>query len=127
MKTETFLSRFRHLAPLLAVAFLLAGCDYDDDDYSHDPAPGKGALIVENRTGDDIAVYVDGARLEDADEDDDTAYDLSPGVRRVVLDQRGGDATFRGDVDIIEGRLTVMDVAFDSFDLDEFDVAIFFD
>lgn len=106
----------------------LAGCEYDDDhDYGHDPAAGLGSLIVENRTPDDIAVYVDGVRLADAGDDDDRAYDLKPGIRRVLLDQRGGDRTFRGDVDIIEGRRTVLDVIFDPFDNGDYDVDIFLD
>lgn len=112
----------------LLAAAILTGCEYDDDDdFSHRPPAGKGSLIVDNRTASDIAVYADGARLADADDLDDSAYDLDPGVRRILLDERGGDGTFRGDVDIIEGRVTVIDVRSDPFDATRFDIAVFLD
>ena len=112
----------------LAALPVLSGCEYDDeDDNDHEPPAGQGSLIIYNNTVDDIAVYIDDVRVEDVGDDDDRAYDLAPGVHRVVLDQRGGDRTYRDDVDILEGRRTIMDVAFDSLDSFDYDVVVFFD
>jgi hypothetical protein len=112
---------------LVAALPLFQGCDYDDDENDHEPPAGLGSLIIYNRTPDDIAVYVDDIRLADVDNDNDQNYDLTPGVHRIILDQRGGDRTFRDDIDIIEGRRTIMDVAVDPNDAFEYDVVVFFD
>lgn len=102
---------------------LATGCD--DNDPDHQPAPGKGALFINNTTASDIQVFVNGERFETVQDFDDRAYDLPPGLYRVVLDEQGGDRTYRDDIDIFEGRLTVLDVAIEPFD-DDFDVAVFF-
>jgi hypothetical protein len=116
------------LAGAMATALMAAGCEYDDDDDNdHEPPAGQGSLIIYNNTVDDIAVYIDDVRVDDVGDDNDRAYDLAPGVHRVVLDQRGGDRTFRDDIDILEGRRTVMDVTTDPLDAFEYDVVIFFD
>lgn len=99
------------------------GCDDDDPDYQ--PAPGKGALYINNTTASDIQVFVNGQRFETVQDFDENAYDLPPGLYRVILDEQGGDRTYRDDLDIIEGRLTVLDVAIEPFD-DDFDVEVFF-
>jgi hypothetical protein len=112
---------------LFAAMPLFQGCDYDEDDNDHEPPAGQGSLIIYNRTPDDIAVFVDDVRLEDVGDDNDRAYDLAPGVHRVILDQRGGDRTFRDDIDILEGRRTIMDVAIDPNDAFDYDVVVFFD
>lgn len=111
------------------LSFYATGCDYDDDDDfdDHDVPEGKGSIIVDNNSADDIAVYIDGVRVEDVDDYEDEAYDVDPGLRRVVLDQRGGeDRSYRGDIDVIEGKRTVLDVSVDALD-DEYDVEVFFD
>ena len=49
----------------LSAALLLVcttGCD-DDDDHSHVIPPGLGSIIVENDTGDDIDVFINGVEL----------------------------------------------------------------
>ena len=84
-------------------------------------------MIVDNDTTDDISVFVDGAALPETPEGKYRAYDLDPGVRRVVLDQQGGDHNYRGDIDILEGRLTILEVEFDLDDADDYDVFIRFD
>lgn len=130
--SEYFIRRLRRFATAVACLVaaaaltLAAGCE-DEDDNDHEPPPGQGSIIIYNNTPDDIAVYIDDVRVEDVGDDDDRAYDLQPGVHRVVLDQRGGDRTFRDDVDVLEGRRTIMDVTFDAFDSFDYDVAIFFD
>ena len=115
------------LAVTVTLALAGAGCDYDDEDNDHEPPAGKGSLIVYNNTVDDIAVYVDGVRLEDVGDYNDKAYDLDPGVHRVILDQRGGDRTFHDDVDILADRRTVMDVAVDNFNALAYDVVVTLD
>ncbi|HMO03396.1 MAG TPA: hypothetical protein PKC67_00495 [Kiritimatiellia bacterium] len=102
---------------------LISGCD--DNDPDHKPAPGKGALFINNTTASDIQVFINSERFETVQDFDDRAYDLPPGVYRLILDEQGGDRTYRDDIDIIEGRLTVLDVAIEPFD-DNFDVEVFF-
>ncbi len=104
----------------------LAGCEYNDDPSDHDVPPGKGVLVVNNRTSDDLAVYIDGVRQENTDDFDDRAYTLEPGVHRVVLDQRGGSRSFADDVDVLRDRRTIMDVTTRAMD-NEYDVLIYFD
>jgi hypothetical protein len=99
------------------------GCDDNDPDFQ--PSPGNGALFINNTTASDIQVFVNGERFETVQDFSDRGFDLPPGLYRVVLDEQGGDRTFRDDIDIIEGRLTVLDVTIDPFDND-FDVAVFF-
>jgi hypothetical protein len=115
------------ILPLVALG--VAGCDYDNDnDEDYEPPAGRGALLVDNNTSDEIRVYVDGEQRGRVDDYSDRPFDLEPGVHRVVLDQVNGDRNFRDDVDIIEGRLTVLDVQTDfDFGDDDYDVEIFFD
>jgi len=107
----------------LAGLFVLIGCDDDDPDYK--PPAGQGAIFVNNNTSSDLIVYVDGNRLQTVQDYDDRAYDLNPGVYRVVIDEDGGDRTYRDDVDVLDGKLTVLDVAIEPFG-DDFDVEVFF-
>ena len=120
----------RIFASLVAVAMLavgMTGCDYDENDNDHEPPAGQGSLVIYNNTSDDIAVYVDGTRLDDVGDYNDRAYDLEPGVHRVILDQRGGDRNFTDDVDILADRRTIMDVDSDNVNTLDYDVVIFFD
>lgn len=113
------------LGTLLASALAgVSGCDWDDD-RDHVPPEGFGALYVENNTSRDLRVYIEGTEAGDVDSYSDRPFDLRPGVYRVVLDQRNSDRNWRDTVDIIEGRLTVLDVA-DGAGL-ELDVVLFFD
>ncbi len=110
----------------LLLAWCLAGCDYEDDDHDHDVPPGLGSLIVDNNTADDIAIFIDSVRANNVDGYEHKSFDLRPGVHRVVLDERGGENSFHDDVDILEGRRTIMDIG--SADSDgDYDVAVFFD
>lgn len=115
---------------VLALALPLgAGCDWDDDDEEDfEPPAGQGALRVDNNTGDDIRIYVNGEQLGTVGDYSDRAFPLDPGVYRVVLDQKNGDRDFRDEVDLIENRRTVLDVSYDRdpFD-DDYDVEVFFD
>jgi hypothetical protein len=103
--------------------FILAGCD--DDDISRNLQPGQGAIFINNNTSSDLVVFIDGERFQTVQDFSNRAYDLDPGIYRVVLDESGGDRAFRDDVDVIEGRLTVLDVAIEPFG-NNFDVEVFF-
>jgi len=85
------------------------GCD--DDDVDHRPPPGKGALVVDNNSVARFQVFVDGEDRGRAGSFKQRAVDLDPGVYRVVLDEDDGDRSFRDDIDVLEGRTTVLDVS----------------
>ena len=113
------------LIPAVALA-TLTGCEDDDAEYDHTPPAGMGTLILENDTYDDITVALDGRIQPEVGEDSNRKYDLEPGVWRLVLDQQGGDQNWRGDVDIIEGHLTIVNISA-STDPDDFFISVRFD
>lgn len=96
------------LMAVLLSALLFTACE--DDDYDHDPPEGQGSLIIDNRTFNDIYVYLNGDEQVRAPYDGERTYDLDPGVYRLVLDERGGDRFYSEDIDILEDRLTVLKV-----------------
>jgi len=116
---------FVRTAMMVAAAGLLSACDLDDDPDRKPPA-GQGSIYVNNLTSSELRVYIDGTEVGEVDDNGNRYYDVDPGIYRVILDEKGGDRTFRDDIDVVEGRITVLDVAFESFDDDEFDVEIFF-
>ena len=95
-------------AGLLAAALLLPGCD--DDDIDHSPPAGQGSIVIENDGYEDVDVYIDGAYQARVKDGHWRAFDCPPGVYRVVLDEDDSDRTYRDDVDVLVGRLTVLDV-----------------
>ncbi len=111
---------------VVVVMLGLTGCEWDDDPTDHDVPPGKGLIVVDNNTGDDIAVYIDGVRQGEVDAYEDEAYSAEPGLRRVVLDQRSGTRSYRDDIDVVEGKRSIMDVTARAGD-QEYDVAVYFD
>lgn len=123
-------SRLRRWIPLLLLAGvipLLTACD-EDNDRDFDPASGKGAIVVDNNTGRNIIVFIDGVRQGRVGDFSDRAFELDPGVYRIVLDEDGGDRNYRDDIDVLVNRLTILDVDVDNdfFD-DDYDVEVFFD
>lgn len=94
---------------MCAGVMILAGCS-DDDGYSHVPPPGQGSIIVDNRSSDIIHVYINGYYTNDVGYYDYEAYDRLLGVYRVVLDQKKGDRYYNHDMDVLEGKLSVMKV-----------------
>jgi hypothetical protein len=112
------------LSMLLAISGFV-GCD--DDDWDHKPPSGQGSLIVDNRTVDDIEVYVNGEFQGKVDGGDDLIVDLAPGLYRVVLNEEDDLRSFRDDVDVLEGRLSILEVDFDSFADVSYTVYLFFD
>jgi hypothetical protein len=89
------------------LVLLIGGCE--DDDYNHVPAPGQGTLIVDNDHAEDISLYIDGERIREIKDGHESFNDIAPGLYRVVLIDDDGVA-YRDDVDIIEGRLTILEV-----------------
>jgi len=108
------------------VAVILTGCD-DEDYYDHVPPSGKGSLVVDNNTLDDILLYVDGVYTTKVNDSSERILDYDPGLYRVTLIEDGGSKNYRGDTDILEGRLTILDVIEDVNDLTEYDVVMEFD
>ena len=110
---------------LVVVLVALTGCH--DDTPSHKPPEGQGAIYIYNNTASDINVFINGERQPDRVKAyKKRAFDRDPGVYRLILDQHSGDRTFRDDVDVLEGRLTIVDVFSDSFDPTAYDVVVFF-
>ena len=109
---------------LSALVMLLAGCE--DGGFKHDPPPGQGSIIVDNQSWDVIHVYIDGYYTNDVGDYDYEAYDRVPGVYRVVLDQKSGNRSYSHDVDVLEGKLTVLEVRINEFDR-EYDVSMYYD
>lgn len=110
---------------VVMLGFVMAlgvGCDDLDGELDHTPAAGLGALIVENNTGSDINLYLDGLSRGQVDADESLPIDLNPGTYRVVLDEEDGDRQYGADVDILEGRLTVMRVYIQSGSYTEYRV-----
>jgi hypothetical protein len=118
---------FLLIALAASLSLTLLGCDYSDDDFDHDPPAGKGTLYVVNRTPNDCNVFVDGTERSGVDADDKEWYDLDPDVRRVVVDQDNTYRVFRGDVDILEGKRTILELSVDPNNLNRFDAFIYFD
>jgi len=115
------------VAGLFGLALALSACE-GDKDYDRPVPPGLGTLMIDNETYDDISVFVDSEFQERiAREDHVTSYDFPPGVYRVVLEQRGGRDSYRGDIDLLPDRRTVIEVFPGDFDSDRFAVRIFFD
>ncbi|MCZ7590879.1 MAG: hypothetical protein M5U15_01435 [Kiritimatiellae bacterium] len=114
------------IAAFSAIGLLAAGCDLDNHgSRKHNPPDGYGALVVENNSSRDIRVYIDGKEAGKVSDYSNRPFDLLPGVHRIILDERHGDRSWRDDVDIIEARLTILDVS-SGWDND-FDVRVFFD
>lgn len=103
------------LSWLAGALVLAAGCD-DEDFRDHTPPAGQGSLIVVNNTGDDIDVFLDGVQVMDVDDFDDSTLDTTPGLRRLVLDEDDGSRSESEDIDILEGRLTIVHVSVAAFD-----------
>jgi hypothetical protein len=110
-----------------SLSLTLLGCDYGNDDFDHDPPDGKGTLYVVNRTANDCNVFINGMAQRGVDSDDNEYYDLDPDTARVVVDQDNTYRVFRGDVDILDGKRTILELSADPNDLNRFDAFIYFD
>lgn len=112
------------LAGGLLLMLGLGACD--DGGWNHTPPAGQGSIIVDNRTGDGVNVYLGGYFTNQVAAYDHEYYDLPPGIWRVILDQGHGNRNWRADVDVLEGKLTVIEVH-DGYYSGEYDVRIYFD
>lgn len=110
---------------LIPILFLNSGCE--DDSYNYTPPAGQGAVIINNNTGDHIEVYMDGTEQPKTNSGENRAYPQTPGKIRVVLNDSGTDRTWRGDVDVLEGRNTVMDVSVNVDNWNEYLVVVYLD
>lgn len=115
------------MAVCLAMVFG-AGCDEESDgDFHFVPAAGKGGLVVENNTASDINLYLDGISRGEVDDDSYLPVEVTPGVYRIVLDEDDGDRQYGADIDILEGRLTIVRVYIEAGSYDEYRVRIEFE
>lgn len=105
-----WIREFRWMRTGAWVAVMLSLCGCDDDRYDHTPPEGLGAVIVENNTRDRLRVYIDGTEVDRVKDWKHRTYDCEPGVRRVTLDGDSAGVSWAGDIDVLEGRLTVLEV-----------------
>lgn len=110
----------------LGMIMMLGLCACDGDDWSHKPPAGMGSIIVDNRTTDGVNVYLDGYYTNRVSSFDNEAFDLAPTIHRVVLDESHGSRAWRGDVDVLDGKLTIIEVN-TGFYSSDYDVRIYFD
>ena len=94
------------LAGLMVLMLGLGACN--SDNWNHTPPAGMGSIIVDNRTTDGVNVYLDGSYINRVSDFDHEAFDTTPVIHRVVLDESRGSRAWRGDVDVLEGKLTVL-------------------
>jgi hypothetical protein len=117
----------RWMAAGLAVglaAWLVAGCDDEEEDYlDHNPPAGQGSLVVDNNTLEDIDIFVNGTRTNRVNNGNEFILDLGPGVYRIVLDSDDSARRYADDVDILQGRLTVLHVSINILDVNGFNVS----
>ncbi|MBU4198921.1 MAG: hypothetical protein KKE37_00665 [Verrucomicrobia bacterium] len=111
----------RWVGGMLLSALMMTGCE--DGGFKHDLPPGQGSIIVDNHSLDVIHVYIDGYYTNDVGDYDYEAYDRVPDVYRVVLDQKSGNRSYSHDVDVIEGKLTVLEVRINELSW-EYDVRV---
>jgi hypothetical protein len=108
--------KMKTLRILTAMALLtvFVGCDDDDEFDDHDVPAGLGSIVIDNNTFTKIDIFLDGIDFGRVGDFDERFIDIEPGEYRLVLDEDGsGDRAVAMDVDILEGRLTVVDVDLD--------------
>ena len=110
----------------LGMILMLGLCACDGDDWNHKPPAGMGSIIVDNRTIDGVNVYLDGYYTNRVSDFDHEVFDLAPAIHRVVLDESHGSRAWRGDVDVLEGKLTVLEIHA-GFYISDYEVRIYFD
>ncbi len=98
------------LAAVAAVVLLATACESDNPWHSNVPPEGLGALVVDNRTSDRLEVYLDGAEQMTVRGGRYQYIDFEPGTYRLVVMSTDGFRSFRDDVDIVKGRITVVEI-----------------
>ena len=120
MKINVFL-----IALLLALMLPITGCE-DSNDYDHTSPAGKGSLVVDNETGTDIDLFLNGILQVKVPDDAERYMDLDPGVYRMVLDEHNDYRSYSADVDILESRLTVVKIQTSAVYAYGYSVSIYF-
>lgn len=116
------------LVMMLGLVFMLAGCEEANDDFDVTVSDGKGALVVQNLSGSDFNVFIGGSYVGEVDSDDHLTVELDPGVVRVFLREDDGDGSGYGDdLDILEGRTTIVRIQRDDRDWDDYDITVEYD
>lgn len=116
----------------LAVSVVLGGMvvfavGCSDQPDTEPPPEGRGSLVVDNYTSDDINVFVGGMQTAIVDAVGTAVVYLDPGLYRVVLDQDDGARNYRDDVDILVGRRTILYVNYDPTNANLYSVTMEFD
>lgn len=111
---------------LLSAFTLFAGCETEDEDYDHVPSPGNGSLIIDNDSDSDMALFLDGSYTSSINDGETRIIDIAPGLYRIVLDENDGNRSYRSDIDILENRLTILNVSKDLSDGYSYSVTIAF-
>ncbi|MCZ7591823.1 MAG: hypothetical protein M5U15_06565 [Kiritimatiellae bacterium] len=109
---------------LIALCFVGAGC-HDDSRFDHDAPDGQGTLAIDNFTGDRIQVYIGGTRVDDTGAGKLHFYDVKPATYRVVLNSASSDRFWAADVDILVGRISVVELHNHPTDYRAFETAQF--
>ena len=126
MKSWTrLLCKWMNLLFVAVALGMTAGCD--DSSNDHEPPAGQGSLIVDNFSGYRMYVYINGQSVGNVSAGEDDYYDRLPGICRVVIDGEYADQSWAGDVDILEGRRTVLEVRPSSTFYSAFNVNVYFD
>ena len=116
---------------LLALALLawslltIPGCEGGSGE-DHIPPAGLGSVIIRNHTIENIGVFINGLEYGPSSYDGATFYDLKPGVYRFALSEQDGERSYAADVDVLQGRLTLMDVSMSSTNIYAYDVSTYF-
>ena len=127
MSTQSSVWRRMLPAVILAAGLLqFTGC-LDDDRIDHKPPTDNGSLVVDNLSASDINVFINGEQRERVRSGRWRAYDLEPGVYRLVLDEQDGERNYRDDIDVLDGRLTVVETSYDPGNRNRFRAFTYFD
>ena len=128
-KMKSGVIRAGFMGAVAAVLIWLCGCDWKDEnhrrhDIDHVPPAGQGSLVIDNLTDTDADVFVDGTARGRAGDDSVRTIDLAPGLYRVVLDEVDGHRAYRADIDVLDGKLSVLEVRTESGDFDSYKVSL---
>ena len=111
---------------VLGLSLLLSGCEkgINQVNFNHTPPVGQGSLVVNNNTATRVDLFVDAVFVIQVHETTFEVQDLTPGVHRVVLTEHKGSRSFSSDVDVLQGRLTVLDVTISGGGLNAYQVLL---
>ena len=117
------------ILPLLIASAMVCIVACEDDYEDHDIPVGQGALVLDNLTGYDLVVFVDGSDEYDLDAgDDQLILDVDPGLHRVVfLNDDDGVMNLQDEYDVLSGRYTILDISVDANDPSALLVSLEFD